>query len=190
MVIVIKIIIINSGIPAEGCFIVTATGMIGSFLIPTELPSHPTTPGQNNQSANGAVPQLNGTSQANPIQNPAYLAGPYSLKIVTDCLGHNKSHITALDVSYGKSKYFSFNNYQPKNLTNILFITFLFKDGQLLVAAVNANDKHSSSTTIQCYGIIIKRQEDSLSIKCQALPSFFLSEGVSQELKGEFSNIL
>lgn len=73
---------------ADGVLIVTATGMLGAFMIPTELPY------LNNQSG----------GQGGGIQNQSQQQGPFTLPTVTESLGHTRNYITTADISFGKSK--------------------------------------------------------------------------------------
>lgn len=68
------------GVPADGVIVITATGLLGAFLLPAEIPNYSYL--VNNQ----ALPQL-----------------PYTLPSTTWSLGHTRSFITAVDISYGKS---------------------------------------------------------------------------------------
>lgn len=69
------------GVPADGVLVVTATGLLGAFIIPAETPNY------SYLVANQAIPQL-----------------PYSLLSTTRSLGHTRTFNTAADISYGKSK--------------------------------------------------------------------------------------
>lgn len=71
------------GVPAEGCLIISFTGMLGAFLIPTEPPSSP----QNHTNNN-------------------YNHQPYALQSVTESLGVTRNYCTAADICYGKNGHF------------------------------------------------------------------------------------
>lgn len=74
-----------SGVAADGVLVVTATGMLGAFLIPAESP-------YSNQPVN-----------TNPTLPPK-AHGPFLLQAVTESLGHTRNYLTTADISYGKGK--------------------------------------------------------------------------------------
>lgn len=67
------------GVPADGVLVVTATGLLGAFLIPSDMPNY-------KLALNQTAPQL-----------------PYNLPSVTRSLGHTRSFLTCADISYAKS---------------------------------------------------------------------------------------
>lgn len=70
------------GVASDGVLVVTATGLIGAFVIP------PDTPSQNKMMPNQPAPQL-----------------PYNLTTTTRSLGHTRSYITIADICYAKSLF-------------------------------------------------------------------------------------
>lgn len=81
-----------SGVPAEGVLVVTATGMLGAFLIPSESP------------------YVN-AGAANANQPPIQPQGPFTLPTVTESLGHTRNFITTADISYAKGTFFPHNSF-------------------------------------------------------------------------------
>lgn len=77
-----KINFCNSGVSAEGVLIITATGMLGTFLIPTELSNI----------------NLNGSSATQHTN-------AYTLPSVTKSLSHTRYYITTADICYGRSNF-------------------------------------------------------------------------------------
>lgn len=71
------------GVPADGVVVVTATGLLGAFLIPPETPNY-----------------------AYLVNNQAISQLPYTLLSTTRSLGHTRTFITAIDICYGKSKIY------------------------------------------------------------------------------------
>lgn len=69
------------GVPAEGVLLLTATGLLGAFLIPSETPNY------SYLVANQAIGQL-----------------PFTLLSTTCSLGQTRTFNTAADISYGKSE--------------------------------------------------------------------------------------
>lgn len=69
------------GVPADGVLVVTATGLLGAFVLPNDLPNI------SKMAANG---------------NPLTL--PQTLNVVTQSLGRTRNFITVADVCYSKSK--------------------------------------------------------------------------------------
>lgn len=72
-----------SGVAADGVLVVTATGMLGAFLIPAESP-------YSNQPVN-----------TNPAQ-PPQPHGPFQLASFTESLGHTRNFITSADIAFSK----------------------------------------------------------------------------------------
>lgn len=70
------------GVASDGVLIVTATGLIGAFTIPPDIPN------QNKMMQNQTGPQL-----------------PYNLTTATRSLGHTRSYITIADICYAKSLF-------------------------------------------------------------------------------------
>lgn len=68
------------GVASDGVFVVTATGLIGAFVIPSD------TPNQNKMMSNQTGTQL-----------------PLTLTTTTRSLGQSRSHITIADISFAKS---------------------------------------------------------------------------------------
>lgn len=69
------------GVPVDGVLIISFTGMLGAFIIPSEPPASP----------------------ANSNQN-SYNQGPYKLPSVTESMGLTRNFCTTADICYGKSK--------------------------------------------------------------------------------------
>lgn len=69
------------GWPAEGVIVVTATRLVGAFVIPPDVP---------------------GTNKANPNQSPP--EWPIVLQPDTQSLGRTRTFITIADISHSKSK--------------------------------------------------------------------------------------
>lgn len=69
------------GVPADGVLVVTSTGLLGSFLLPSDLPNF---------------------SKLMSLQNPPVL--PISIISVTQSLGRTRNYITVADICYSKSK--------------------------------------------------------------------------------------
>lgn len=68
-------------------------------------------------------------------------------------------------------EYFSKNNY---------LLSFL--DGHFSVAVSNGESKSITSTMINCYRVLVKKQNDKLTITSLSLPSFFLCEGAGRDI--------
>lgn len=69
------------GVPADGVIVVTATGLLGAFIIPSETPNY------SYLVANQAIPQL-----------------PFSLLSTSKSLGPTRTFINTADICYGKSE--------------------------------------------------------------------------------------
>lgn len=85
------------GVPSDGCLVISFTGMVGAFLIPSEPPSN--------------LSNLQGASNQ----------GPFNLIPVTDSLGLTRNFCTAVDVCYGKSKIFFMCVLKGSNGINLFF---------------------------------------------------------------------
>lgn len=68
------------GVPSDGVLVITATGLLGVFIIPSESMNVPSS------TANQPLPQL-----------------PYILPTVTRSLGHTRNYYSTADICYGKS---------------------------------------------------------------------------------------
>lgn len=90
---------------ADGVIVVTATGMIGAFLIPTESPIN-----NSNQPSAGNT----GNNSSQTTQTPQ---GPFVLPSVTESLGLTRNFISTVDISYAKSN---------ANFINIMFMLLNF----------------------------------------------------------------
>lgn len=71
------------GVASDGVLLITATGLIGAFIIPPDAPT------QNKMLPNQGGPML-----------------PYNLTTTTRSLGHSRSFITIADICYAKSLLF------------------------------------------------------------------------------------
>lgn len=56
-----------------------------------------------------------------------------------------------------------------------------------MIAVSNGNDKN---TMIQCYRVLIHKQNDKLMITSQSLRSFFASEGAGRDINGNLLFII
>lgn len=53
-----------------------------------------------------------------------------------------------------------------------------------MIAAANGESKTPTSIMVNCYRVIVKKQNDKLTITSQSLPSFFLCEGAGRDIPG------
>lgn len=70
------------GVPADGVLVITATGLLGAFLLPSDLPNF---------------------SKLATNPNPPNL--PQLITPVTQSLGRTRNFITVADICYSKSEY-------------------------------------------------------------------------------------
>lgn len=145
-------------VPSEGVLVVTATGLLGAFLIPFDLPNF---------------------SKMAASQNPPTL--PITLTAVTQSLGRTRSYITIADICYAKSMrcIVFFNN---SIIYNCIFMSIL--EGHFLISVANGTCDNPASTMIHCYRVSVKKQMDSLTLTSQTLPSFFLVGGAARDIPG------
>lgn len=53
-----------------------------------------------------------------------------------------------------------------------------------MVAVANGDCKNIASTMINCFRVLVKKQNDKLVITSHSLPSFFLCEGAGRDIPG------
>lgn len=116
------------GVAEFGCLLITATGMIASFLIPSADIINP----------------ANLADHKAPINNN-------NSEVTTESLGMVRNFYDTADVAYTH-------------------------DGYFLVAVSNSNTKSYKSCVVQCYKVSVSVSNSKLTVKSNALPSFFPSE--------------
>lgn len=100
-------------------------------------------------------------------QNPVCFA--------TESLGSTRHRITAVDICYGKSKASPASTFSHENYYRFFNVTFT--DGHYLVAVSSG----SVALPVRCYRVSVRKTDDKCHITSQALPSFFLHDGVVKD---------